>query len=78
MTLADKVYELDYKYAHRVSFTPFIFRFVSSSVCYVYFYDKLLPTGDIPYLCMSASGRYVAIDEFTASTEEIEFLGLWK
>lgn len=78
MTLVDKVYSLDYRYAQRVSFTPFVFRFCNSLVCYVYFYDKRLPNGDIPYLCMTASGRYVAIDEFTAQTEEIEFLGLWK
>lgn len=78
MTLCDKVYELDYQYARRVSVTPFVFRFVSSRVCYIYFYDKRLPSGDIPYICMTASRRYVCIDEFTAQTEEIEFLGLWK
>jgi hypothetical protein len=78
MTLSDKVYELDYQYARRISFTPFIFRFVDSCVCYIYFYDRRLPNGDIPYICMTASGRYVCIDEFTAQTTEIVFLGLWK
>lgn len=78
MTLADYVHRLDYDFAHRVSFTSFKFRFVGKSNVLVYMYDRLLPTGDILYLCMSASGRYLVVDEFTAQTDEIVFLGLWK
>lgn len=76
MTLADYVHRLDYKYAHRISVTPFKFRFIGKSNVLVYMYDKMLPTGDIPYLCMNVRGRYLVVDEFTAQTDEIEFLGV--